>query len=88
MAATTALDVISMNDALITAQGLHCSPRYPYSSDNASGAGGGRVYKPKSAEQRMTMSDNERTIFNKLGETSSPKGKVRLHFHTSNYYEI
>ena len=83
MAGTT-LDIIDMNEALLTAQGLRGSTlnRQSYGSDGE----GDRDWSPRRArklvEDRMTMSDAERTIFNKLGETSSPKNKVR----TAHYY--
>lgn len=76
MAAPATMDIIDMNEALITAQGLHYSDRHSY----AYGSDGEGERKPRyrsRVEDRMTMSDSERTIFNKLGESSSPKNKVR-----------
>ena len=75
--AVTTMDVIDMNEALLTAQGLRGSTltRESYGSDGE----GEREWVPRRrlVEDRMTMSDSERTIFNKLGDSSSPKNKVR-----------
>ena len=73
--ALTTMDVIDMNEALLTAQGLRGSTLRSYGSDGE----GEREWAPRRrlVEDRMTMSDTERSIFNKLGETSSPKNKVR-----------
>jgi hypothetical protein len=73
--AVTTMDVIDMNEALLTAQGLRGSTltRESYGSDGE----GEREWVPRRrlVEDRMTMSDSERTIFNKLGDSSSPKNK-------------
>lgn len=71
MAAT--LDVIDMNEALLTAQVLHGGNRHSYGSD---GEGESRPRYRAKVKDIMTMSDSERTIYNKLGESSSPKHKV------------
>ena len=75
------LDVIDMNEALLTAQGLRGSTlnRHSYGSD---GEGGEREdsrpqYSRRVVQDSMTMSDSERTIFNRLGTNSSSKNKVR-----------
>ena len=76
------LDVIDMNEALMTAQGLRGSTlnRGSVGSDGETGASGGGsgvpMYARRRMEENMTMSDAERSIFNKLGESSSPKNKV------------
>lgn len=79
MAAT--LDVIDMNEALLTAQVLHGGHRHSYGSD---GEGESRPRYRARVEERMTMSDSERTIYNKLGDTSSPKNKVSIYYATQN----
>lgn len=79
MAAT--LDVIDMNEALLTAQVLHGGNRHSYGSD---GEGESRPRYRARVEERMTMSDSERTIYNKLGDTSSPKNKVSIYQATQN----
>jgi hypothetical protein len=78
MAAVAKMDVIDMNEALLTAQGLRGSTlnRNSYGSDGESDRETGLRYtRRKVMRENMTMSDAERTIFNKLGETSSPKNK-------------
>ena len=76
------MDVIDMNEALMTAQGLRGSTlnRGSVGSDGETGASGGGsgvpMYARRRMEENMTMSDAERSIFNKLGESSSPKNKV------------
>jgi hypothetical protein len=70
------MDIIDMNEALITAQGLRGSTLSRY-SDGEADASLPRFTRRR-LEENMTMSDAERTIFNKLGETSSPKNKVRI----------
>ena len=65
------MDIIDMNEALMTAQGLRGSTLSRYEPE-----GQARMTRRK-LEENMTMSDSERTIFNKLGETSSSKNKVR-----------
>ena len=74
------MDVIDMNEALMTAQGLRGSTlnRGSDGETGASGGGGSGVpmYARRRMEENMTMSDAERSIFNKLGESSSPKNKV------------
>jgi hypothetical protein len=67
------MDIIDMNEALITAQGLRGSTLSRY-SDGEADASLPRFTRRR-LEENMTMSDAERTIFNKLGETSSPKNK-------------
>ena len=73
------MDIIDMNEALMTAQGLRGSTLSRYSDGEAEDA---ELRSPRftrrKLEENMTMSDAERTIFNKLGETSSPKNKVNL----------
>ena len=71
------MDIIDMNEALMTAQGLRGSTLNRYSDGEADVSSLPRFTRRK-LEQNMTMSDAERTIFNKLGETSSPKNKVRI----------
>lgn len=71
MAAT--LDIIDMNEALLTAQVIHGGNRHSYGSD---GEGESTPRYRARVEERMTMSDSERTIYNKLGDSSSPKHKV------------
>ena len=63
------LDLMDMNQAVITAHGFYCGgPR--------SGSEGWRP-RPKTTEHRIIRSDSERTIYNKLGSTASAKGKVK-----------
>lgn len=72
------LDVMDMNEALLTAQGLRAGTinRYSYGSDGEAERECRPKYTHRKKEDLMTMSDAERTIFNKLGESSSPKNKV------------
>ena len=65
---TASMDVMDMNHALATAQALHVPSGWS--------EGAGQRPRPKSREERMIMSDKERSIYNKLGSSSSPKGKV------------
>ena len=78
MAGISQLDVIDMNEALLTAKGLRGSTlnRYSYGSDGEAEGECRPKYTRRKKEDLMTMSDAERTIFNKLGETSSPKHKT------------
>ena len=71
MAAT--LDVIDLNHALATAQALPIS----WGQYDGEHCAASRPARPRSRDERMIMTDNERTIYNKLGSSSSPKGKVR-----------
>lgn len=72
------LDVIDMNEALMTAQGLRGSTlgRNSYQEDDATEVGTVPRFTQRKVKENWTMSDAERTIFNKLGETSSSKNKV------------
>ena len=74
------MDIIDMNEALLTAQGLRGSTlaRHPYGSDGEMDGDSVPQFTRRKMEENMTMSDAERTIFNKLGESSSPKNKVRV----------
>ena len=65
---SASLDVMDMNHALATAQALHVSSGW---------SEGEKRPRPRSRDERMIMSDKERSIYNKLGTSSSPKGKVR-----------
>lgn len=78
MAGISQLDVIDLNEALLTAKGLRGSTlnRYSYGSDGEAEGECKPRYTRRKKEDLMIMSDAERTIFNKLGESSSPKNKV------------
>ena len=80
------MDVIDMNQALLTAQGLKGSTlnRHSYGSDGeADGSRAEPSFSRRKMEDNMTMSDSERSIFNKLGETSSAKNKVNSYIATA-----
>ena len=76
MASISHLNVIDMNEALITAQGLRGSTlnRHSYGSDGE-GDSSRPHYSRRVVQDSMTMSDAERSIFNRLGTSSSPKNK-------------